>query len=262
MEPTSIVGSVKVIKCLMYQQGFTYLGLMLFLVIVGIGLAGAGQVWHLEAQRENERQLLFVGEQFRLAIGSYYEYAAASPKQYPSSLEQLLRDNRSPVTRHHLRKIYLDPMTGKAEWGLVRQKGRIVGIFSLSSQQPIMMRLAKKAAHYSDWQFTYVPMGADNSSADPTPALSTDVMATPSINSTPETAQNESGANSSNSGGGSNSPGTNSNPPPVIKDKSACYAQKSMDYSECSLVCIRIDNETACNACMSSLFSRFNACIQ
>ena len=46
-------------------------------------LAGAGQLWRTEAQREKEKELMFIGEQFRLAIGSYYEkltrYAQALP---------------------------------------------------------------------------------------------------------------------------------------------------------------------------------------
>ena len=33
-------------------------------------------------------------------------------------------------------QIYPDPLTGKAEWGLARAGGRIVGVHSLSDRQP------------------------------------------------------------------------------------------------------------------------------
>ncbi|MCL2876591.1 MAG: type II secretion system GspH family protein [Betaproteobacteria bacterium] len=56
---------------------------------------------------------------------------------YPTSLEELLKDDRFPGIRRHLRKIFVDPMTGKAEWGLVMVSGRIVGIHSLSTSVPI-----------------------------------------------------------------------------------------------------------------------------
>ncbi|WP_418119363.1 hypothetical protein [Variovorax sp. 350MFTsu5.1] len=66
---------------------------------------------------------------------------------YPSSLEDLLKDERFPGIRRHLRKIFVDPMTGKAEWGLVQVSGRIVGIHSLSTAVPI-----KQAGFESDEQ--------------------------------------------------------------------------------------------------------------
>ena len=65
-----------------YQRGFTYLGLLMFVIISGIALSSTGQVWHAEAQREKERELLFIGEQFRKAIGSYYESTPGGVKTY------------------------------------------------------------------------------------------------------------------------------------------------------------------------------------
>ena len=57
--------------------------------------------------------------------------------RYPESLDDLLEDNRGLVTRRHLRKIFVDPMTGRSEWGLVRVGGRIVGVHSLSDAIPV-----------------------------------------------------------------------------------------------------------------------------
>ena len=35
---------------------------------MGVALAGTGMVWHTQVRREKERELLFVGNQFRRAI--------------------------------------------------------------------------------------------------------------------------------------------------------------------------------------------------
>ena len=98
--------------------GFSYIGLIIFIAISGIALAGVGIVWSQDQQREREKELLFVGEQFRQAIGSYYENTPSNIKQYPNKLEDLLQDNRLPNLKRHLRKIYNDPITNSSNWGL------------------------------------------------------------------------------------------------------------------------------------------------
>ena len=80
------------------QRGFTYLGMMLLIFVIGIGFAKAGIVWQTDVQREREKELLFIGEQYAMAIGSYYESTPSGLKQYPASLEDLLHDNRFPVS--------------------------------------------------------------------------------------------------------------------------------------------------------------------
>lgn len=86
----------------------------------------------------------------------------AGARQYPATLDELLQDPRTPGITRHLRQVFVDPMTGKAEWGLVRVGGRIVGIHSLSERLPIKqagfedqdMAFAGKE-RYRDWVFTY-----------------------------------------------------------------------------------------------------------
>lgn len=118
------------------QTGFTYLTLLLGMAIAATALAGAGTVWHTEVRRAKEAQLLFIGEEFKRAIASYYHATPGAAKQLPRKLEDLLRDARYPATRRHLRKIYVDPMTGKAEWGLVLLPEGIHGVHSLSTLMP------------------------------------------------------------------------------------------------------------------------------
>jgi len=118
------------------SRGFTYVGLLVAVALVGFGLALVAQVWSTTSKRERERELLFVGSQFRQAIGLYYE-SSPGVKQYPRSLDDLVEDKRFPVLRRYLRKIYLDPMTGKPDWGLVMQGDQILGVHSQSEQHPI-----------------------------------------------------------------------------------------------------------------------------
>ena len=100
------------------ENGFVYLWALFAVVLAGIVMAGAGQVWQVKAQREKEAQLLYVGEEFRKAIMSYYN---TGTRQFPETLEELLQDKRSPNIKRHLRKIYLDPVTNTAEWGLIEE---------------------------------------------------------------------------------------------------------------------------------------------
>ena len=156
------------------ESGFTYLWVMFTVAITGVLLAGTGQLWRTESQREKEKELMFIGEQFRLAIGSYYESSPGIPKRYPPSLEKLLLDDRFPTVKRHLRKIFLDPMTGAREWGLITQPGiGITGVHSLSAQAPLKRanfheRYAfGEANSYKDWKFAYSPGDAEQLSSKP-----------------------------------------------------------------------------------------------
>lgn len=157
--------------------GFSYIGLMIFIAISGIALAGVGIVSSQDQQREREKELLFVGEQFRQAIGSYYESTPEPIKQYPTKLEDLLLDNRLPNVKHHIRKIYKDPITNDSNWGLEMQQSQIIGIYSLSEVKPIKKKgfpvLYEKFSDfskYSDWKFIYSP-GSFNPSPNTIPAI-------------------------------------------------------------------------------------------
>lgn len=143
------------------QGGFTYIGLLIAVAIIGTVLATAGVVWHTAQQREREQELLFVGDQFRQAIAHYYR----SGRQYPDNLEDLLQDPRLPGVTRYLRKLYRDPITGTTDWGLVRDAShRIVGVFSQSEAQPIKHANFSAADQgfegqekYSQWVFAYQP---------------------------------------------------------------------------------------------------------
>lgn len=150
----------------MKQGGFTYLALLFAVAICGIALAAVGVVWSTERQRERERELLFIGEQFQAAIGSYYENSPGLVKRYPAKLDDLLKDNRFLGVQRHLRQIYTDPMSGTREWGLVpAPEGGIMGVFSTAMARPIKQAGFDERffqfdgrEHYTEWRFVYRPI--------------------------------------------------------------------------------------------------------
>ena len=143
------------------EAGFTYIGLLIAVVLVGLALSAVGTVWRTTAQREREKELLFIGHEFQGAIAAYY----AAGRQFPQDLNDLLEDKRWPEPRHFLRRLYADPMTGQADWTLIRTDSLgIVGIASSSTAVPIKKggfepeeEDFKDAETYQDWKFIYVP---------------------------------------------------------------------------------------------------------
>ena len=141
------------------QRGFTYLGLLFAIAILGITLATVGVVWSTQIRRDKEVELLFAGHQIRAAIGRYL----AGGGGYPQELADLVEDKRSPVPRRFLRRIYLDPMTRSADWQLIlAPEGGIIGVASRSQDKPIKVAgfrdidaAFEKADCYCNWQFIY-----------------------------------------------------------------------------------------------------------
>jgi type II secretory pathway pseudopilin PulG len=157
--------------------GFTYIGLLIAVVVLGIALSAIGTVWRTQAQREREQELLYIGREFRAAIASYYR--AGASRQYPRELADLLEDKRWPEPHHYLRRLYADPVTGAQDWTIIRLDSvGITGIASSSQAVPIKKAgfaedeaLFSDAKSYSDWQFVYMPRNIRRQ-ASPVPAVS------------------------------------------------------------------------------------------
>lgn len=147
------------------EAGLTYLGVLILTAMLTISIAAAGILWHFAQQRQRESDLLFIGNQFRTAIGRYYLNQLGLQKQYPKRLEDLLRDPRHPGTVRYLRKLYADPMTGSTDWGLLKiPDGSILGVYSKSNRTPIKSAMFRPIDHhlerkakYSEWKFVYLP---------------------------------------------------------------------------------------------------------
>ena len=122
--------------------GFSYILLLSILALLvgasSLSISAASSV----ARQAVEVELLRIGEEFGSALRGYKENSPTgqfvSAFHGPTELEELMRDTRSGRLVRHLRKIYADPLTGRADWGIVRdEKGFILGIYSLADGKPI-----------------------------------------------------------------------------------------------------------------------------
>ena len=159
------------------EAGFTYLGLIVLVTIIGLVGAATLKADALLRRAAAEEELLEIGAAFSAALTSYAEATPRGQPPQPPSLEELLKDPRVPGLRRHLRKIFVDPITGKAEWGIVwLNKGSgisngsagsgVVAVYSLSQSKPL--KLANFDARFqnfenreyiSDWKFGVTGQG-------------------------------------------------------------------------------------------------------
>ena len=148
-----------------HARGFTFLGLLFLILLMGLMAAAAATTWSFSGQRDREQELLFVGHEYRVALARYVAAHARQAQPYPTSLEQLLGNDDRLVPVHYLRRLYFDPITGGADWGLVKTpQGGISGVYSLSERRPIRTVAPSgaaepgiafaKAASYRDWVFS------------------------------------------------------------------------------------------------------------
>lgn len=141
--------------------GFTYVGLLILVAIISIAATATVQLGAVTQRRSAEEELLHVGRQFRAALFSYQNSTPAGMPRLPKELGDLVRDPRQPALRRHLRRIPVDPITGKAEWGVVRTPdGFIQAVHSLSEARPIKVgnfevdfAAFDESVTYRDWQF-------------------------------------------------------------------------------------------------------------
>lgn len=163
MEPPILIGDTRRPASFHSQQGFTYIGVLVIMAVMLMVMGAASEVWHSVMQHEKEQQLLFVGHQFRAAIGKYY---LQSGNKYPPSLDALLEStNQGGKKVRFLRKLYQDPMTGDTQWGLVTGlDAKITGVYSLSDEKPYKTTgfsdadtKFEGAEKYSDWKFAFIP---------------------------------------------------------------------------------------------------------
>ncbi len=147
------------------HRGFTFVAMLVALAIFSVGSLAVATVWSEAVKRDREREWLLVGREFVRAIGSHYEQSPGTVRRYPIKLEDLLEDSRFVGVRRHLRRVYRDPITGSAQWGLVRAAdGGIMGVYSVSQGSPKMKTGFPPWAavrgipeEYADVKFVYEP---------------------------------------------------------------------------------------------------------
>jgi general secretion pathway protein G len=149
------------------QRGVTLLEIMIAVAILGIMAAAVAPLARTTLQRNKEIELHRALRQMREAIDAYRGLADSgaitdqdvSAMGFPPHLETLVEgvqlNNGDPTKRKFLRRIPVDPMTGKAEWGLrsyqddgdSRSWGRenVFDVYSLSAGK------ALDNSYYKDW---------------------------------------------------------------------------------------------------------------
>jgi type II secretory pathway pseudopilin PulG len=93
------------------EQGFMLLGLIVAIAIILIALSVAASREAFTLRREREAESVHRANQYVRAIQLYYKKFA----RYPASIEQLENSNNV----RYLRKRYIDPLTGKADYRLI-----------------------------------------------------------------------------------------------------------------------------------------------
>lgn len=143
-------------------RGFTLLFVLLLVVLLGLLTSLAARSYTQVSRRMKEDELLFRGMQYRDAIGRYHRFQGRF--QYPTDIEVLRKDPRSPAAVRHLRTMYTDPMTDNAFVPIKTPEGWIVGVRSDSGNTPLRqsefppgLETFAGRRTYREWEFVYRP---------------------------------------------------------------------------------------------------------
>lgn len=162
------------------EQGFSYVMLMVAIVLMGVAMSVAARQWKTMVQRELEADLLAKGIEIQNAL-SFYSAAMKAGRVMPGEVyPQTLADLTRPP-KPFLRKVYLDPI-GHGEWDVIRAPaGGIMGVRSKSKDRPIKqhdfplaVRHFEGRPTYADWIFQY-----------PNPSVGAGVVPTVPVAGTP-----------------------------------------------------------------------------
>ncbi len=149
------------------QRGLVLIALLLMLMLVSVGALAAAEVWSTARRHEREVELLWVGDQYRRAIESYWKISPGR-RALPASIDQLLTDDRFPNPVHHLRQAYRDPVIdGDTALEPIVVNNALVGVHSTSKDSPLKQanfprryQQFSAATDYSQWTFIFVPPNA------------------------------------------------------------------------------------------------------
>jgi len=108
------------------ERGFTLVELIVTVAILSILASAAVPIARFQVKRQNERELRRDLWEMRDAIDRYKDAAdqhafqtKVDSQNYPPDLETLVKGEDVQTKKvKFLRRIPVDPMTGKAEWGL------------------------------------------------------------------------------------------------------------------------------------------------
>lgn len=170
--------------------GFTYIGALVMVILIGIMLAQAAQSWRMVTLREREAELLYRGTEVRDALRRRYgltlnPYGAFAPPGAPvpnpapvttipanapkiNEIKDLVNATDTAAKQHFLRPSdakVVDPVTGQlVDWALYKDPAtqRITGVFLKNENAPLKQgnfptdlepNDFEGKKHYSDWIF-------------------------------------------------------------------------------------------------------------
>jgi hypothetical protein len=143
------------------RRGAVLLGFLVLLAGSGWTLAEWSQSAAHARQRQDEAELLWVGQQYKRALESYYNGTPRGVKVLPATLEELLEDRRFPQPVRHLRRLYRDPMSAGGQWVVIRRGPQVIGVRSASERRPFQrsdfepgLEQFDQAVSYAEWTFT------------------------------------------------------------------------------------------------------------
>lgn len=233
------------------QGGFTLLGLLFLIAIMGMSMAVLGTVWQTASQREKEQELLFAGDQYRRAIESFWNMPLpeGTPRRLPKNFGELIEDPRFPQTVRHLRRIYPDPMTRSVEWGVVKgPDGGIAGVYSLSAGKPFRKanfpspyQAFEGQPAYSEWKFVFA-------AGNPAAAAATEVALS---------AGAPDGAASLDSPSGENEAPVDTE---RLQKINACHTARIQGNLACRAV-LEQSGQAAWSACANPVAAQFSKCL-
>ncbi|ALA59751.1 prepilin-type N-terminal cleavage/methylation domain-containing protein [Nitrospira moscoviensis] len=143
------------------ERGFSYIMVMIAVVVMGVAMSAAARQWKTMVQRELEADLLAKGIEIQNALALYSTAMKAGRvmpgEVYPATLADLTRQPKP-----FLRKVYSDPIS-HGEWDLIRAPtGGIMGVRSKSKGKPIKEKNFPLAVRhfegrptYADWMFQH-----------------------------------------------------------------------------------------------------------
>ncbi len=157
----SMVSTIRIVRP--GERGMTLVELIVTVTILSILAGAVVPVARFEVKRQNERILRYDLWMMRDAIDKYKDAADKNAFQvkvdsqgYPPDLETLVKgvDVQTKKVRF-LRRIPIDPMTGKAEWGLRSMKddpdSTSFGGDSVFDVYSKSMGTALDGTKYADW---------------------------------------------------------------------------------------------------------------
>lgn len=110
------------------QAGFAYLWLLMVMMFLMLGIGQWAEHYAAQQARAKQQERVRIVQAYQQALQAYYVASPGSVPHYPSELEKLLRDPRHLQIRRYLRRLELDPVTGRPFVLQRNTEGGIVGV--------------------------------------------------------------------------------------------------------------------------------------